>query len=358
MSGSDDGSWTNPIRFKDMFGVFVLSPDEVEFRTGVTSGHSIVVSDSERRGILASIIERILSPHSVHSRPWNATESELLFELMPQLEESGVAAGGTGQAKSSSNSSTTILRKPVAQARLAIVGHGVLGEAIRTLLVDLPCGPPAVIESSSSAKKSHDDAFAPAEQPAASGRVLARPTCHSQWIATLQSYDWVIAAQDCFEPEELAALNKAALELRLPWSLVCFDGYEGWVGPTFVPGQTACFGCFRKRLFAAATEPKHVFSEPGVKVHRLSSPWSVGLESRPWISLIASMFALDVIAASEGKGFTLGHFLTVHRLHLTFQREAVLRLPRCEDCGPRHDAPRSNVFSHLLSTRPPGPAER
>jgi len=56
----------------------------------------------------------------------------------------------------------------------------------------------------------------------------------------------------------------------------------------------------------------------------------------------------------EGRCFTLNHILIVHRLNLTFERESVLRLPRCPDCSPRGNAPKTNVFSHLLSTRQKG----
>jgi bacteriocin biosynthesis cyclodehydratase domain-containing protein len=149
----------------------------------------------------------------------------------------------------------------------------------------------------------------------------------------------------------LAALNKAALRCKVPWSLVCLDGHEGWVGPTFVPGQTACFSCFRRRLFAGAAEPKHVFADMAVKVHRVPSPWSAGPETRAWVSLITAIFALELIAAMRGRSFTFNHMLIVHRLNLTFQREAVLRLPRCPDCSPREGGPTPNVFAHVLSTR-------
>jgi hypothetical protein len=63
------------------------------------------------------------------------------------------------------------------------------------------------------------------------------------------------------------------------------------------------------------------------------------------------MFALELIAAMQGRSFTLNNILIVHRLNLTFQRESVLRLPRCPDCSQRGDAPTVNVFSHVLSTR-------
>jgi len=358
MPGHNRDDWTDGIHFRDIFGVFVTGPDDVEFRTGTTSGRSIVVSDSERRGILGNIIEKLVSAQTALSRPWNEAELELLDELMPQLQENGIidfedARRATFQEPASS---FALVNKPMSQARIAIVGHGVLGQAVRGLLRGLPCKAFNFIESSSVAKSgefpvSTSQSPSSATQPIEYGEPIPRPAGHDKWLEVLNGHDWIIAAQDCFEPEELAALNRAALQMKLPWSLVCFDGYEGWVGPTFVPERTACFSCFRQRLFAGATEPKHVFSDPGVKVYRPSSPWSIGAEAAPWLSLIASMFALDVIAAMEGKGFTLNNFLVVHRLNLTFQRESVLRLPRCEDCSPVRNAPSLNVFANLLSTR-------
>lgn len=346
------------IRFKAIFGIFVVSPDDVEFRTGATTGKSVVLSDPERRGLLGPMIGRILSTDEARNRAWNEAESEVLRELLPQLQEKGVIEwDGQAQVLNEGRGAfIPLLRKPVTDARVAIVGHGVLGEAVGRFLTSMPCASLTVVESSSVAKSGNAQAVDIVGQFPNSDRMtprrqLARPTTESSWIGALEGHDWIIAAQDSFEPEELAVLNKAAMQLVAPWSLVCFDGYEGWVGPTFLPGQTACFTCFRRRLFAGAGEPKHIFAEPGVKVYRVPAPWSVGPEASAWVSLIASMFAHEVVAVMNGRGFTISNLLVVHRLNLTFQREPVLRLPRCPDCAPRSDVPRLNVFSHLLTTR-------
>lgn len=358
MESCDPLPSASSIRIKEVFGIFVASPDDIEFRTGTTTGRSLVLSDPERRGLLGPIIGRILSLDEARDRPWNDAESEVLRELIPQLEESGVIECD-GQAKllnEGRGAFIPLLQKPITDARIAIVGHGVLGEAVRRFLTGMPCASLTMVESSSVAKAGIAQAVDIVGQlPNSSGMTsqtqLARPTTESGWSGALAGHDWVIAAQDSFEPEELAALNKAALHLGVPWSLVCFDGYEGWVGPTFLPGQTACFTCFRRRLFAGASEPKHIFTEPGIKVYRVPAPWLVGPEAGAWVSLIASMFAHEVVAVMNGRGFTINNLLVVHRLNLTFQREPVLRLPRCPDCAPRSNAPRLNVFSHLLTTR-------
>jgi bacteriocin biosynthesis cyclodehydratase domain-containing protein len=354
MSNSDSVPSAEEIRLKDVFGVFVLSSNDVEFRTGSTSGKSFLVSDPEQRGLLGSVVEKIVSPQSMQTRPWNEAERELLRELMPELQRNGIVTSDDERqtANDARGFSISLLNKPLTEARIGIVGDGILGDAIRHLMRDIPCASITVIESSSVPKPRGQ--VRPLTQPALiSESPLIRPTTHTEWIQTINAHDWIIAAQDSFEPEELTALNRAALQLGIPWSLVCFDGYEGWVGPTFVPDQTACFSCFRTRLYAGAAEPKHIFRDASVKVYRVPSPWAIGPESNAWVSLIASMFTLELIATMNGRGFTCNNMLSVHRLNLTFQRESVLRLPRCEECSPRRNAPRPNVFSNILATRVP-----
>jgi bacteriocin biosynthesis cyclodehydratase domain-containing protein len=331
------------VRLKNTYGVFVLGPDDVEFRTGSLSGPSCVVSDSGRRGLLADVIKKLLFPEEIR-RNWNQSETELLGEIIPQLQENGIVEGDASEGAPIPGKGLrgAALQKPLADAHIAIVGHGVLGKAIHALLESAPCGSITMCESSS---------------VAGAGDVTGRdklPQGASEWKQAIRNCDWVIAAQDCFEPEELAALNKASLDLGIPWSLVCFDGYEGWVGPTFVPGQTACFTCFRQRLFASAGEPKYVFMDPSVRVHRVPSPWLAGPATAAWVNLITSMFALELVAVTEGHGFTLNHMLIVNRLNLTFERESLLRLPRCPDCSRGGGGPRVNVFANLLKTRPEG----
>lgn len=352
------------IRINDAYGVCIIGPDDVQFRTGSASGTACIVSDPDRRGLLGPVIERLISMDVEQRRPWNEAELELLRQVVPPLQEAGVIESSVAQMAprpESHGSVSPAIPEDLSQSRVAIVGDGILGRAVSALLSDMPCGSITVIESSSVSElgrgmgvESTSRTCGGHAADGASTRVVQRPRDAEHWTQVAEASDWIVAAQDSFEPEELAALDTAALRSSIPWSLVCFDGYEGWIGPTFVPGQTACFSCFSRRLFASAGTPKHIFIDPEIQVHRVPAPWSSGLETGAWVSLIASIFALELVAATQGRSFTFNQMLIVHRLNLTFQRESVLRLPRCPRCSPQHDAPRPNVFAQFLTTRGQG----
>src|SRR5580658_9839459 len=87
MAASDSLNPKRSIRFKDTYGIFVLNADNVQFRTGSLSGPACVVSDSERRGLLASVIEKLLASQGMPSRPWNESEAALLAEVIPELQQ-------------------------------------------------------------------------------------------------------------------------------------------------------------------------------------------------------------------------------------------------------------------------------
>src|SRR5262249_26172986 len=161
------------------------------------SGTSCLVSDPERRGLLGSIIERLVSLEAAQRRPWNKAEIELLDEIVPPLQESGIIEVDGQQQVAGAGYSAPLLRKALQEARIAIVGHGVLGRAVRALLTDMPCGPITVIESSSVARANVKGTgpLGGASRPSADATVaeqsLSRPRDAAQWTEAVGGQDWV-----------------------------------------------------------------------------------------------------------------------------------------------------------------------
>lgn len=62
--------------------------------------------------------------------------------------------------------------------------------------------------------------------------------------------DLNVVVVDHYLHRELEAINKAALAEGKPWLLIKPTGVEIWIGPVFIPGQTACWECLATRIRA------------------------------------------------------------------------------------------------------------
>ncbi len=61
--------------------------------------------------------------------------------------------------------------------------------------------------------------------------------------------DWWILAEEAHDPDLPTAFDKFAHRQGVPWLLVrLLEAHEGWVGPLFVPGDTASFASLEARL--------------------------------------------------------------------------------------------------------------
>lgn len=319
-------------RLRETLGLYVRSSDEIEFRIGTTNGEHIVLSDGERRGLLARVIERLAFPHE---RELNAEERLFLEELIPQLRQ-----GGLLEEPPEALAPQSLLSVPLTEARLAVVGDGFLGVRLAELLSPVGFRELLVLRSSGTAKT------------APRAEAEPRPTSIEQWRSSLFRFDWVIAAQDCFEPEELRAINDERLHTRRPWSLLCYDGREAWIGPTFAPASTACFSCYERRLLSGPKDVRNVLGEPGVRMMRLPQPGLGGAHASLLMTYVASLFAMDVCALMNGEGFTLGSMVVVNLVTMAMQRETVLRIPRCPVCSRTRGEPAVNVFASILPSEP------
>lgn len=112
------------------------------------------------------------------------------------------------------------------------------------------------------------------------------------------------------------------------------DGIEAWIGPAVVPGETACWNCFRLRRLGAADYPQTaheldaaVLNAPGQPRARALLAPMAGIAGQ-WLAMEAIKF-LAPYTGSDLRGRFMVHNLisgesTLHR---------VLRMPWCEICG-------------------------
>ncbi|MEK7867046.1 MAG: TOMM precursor leader peptide-binding protein [Planctomycetota bacterium] len=138
-----------------------------------------------------------------------------------------------------------------------------------------------------------------------------------------------VVHEEVMRPSEMRGWNRARLDSRRPWLLVSLQGSWARVGPLFVPGETACWGCYRARLASHRAHPD---------------------AERAWAALDRSLgpsgpdrhaAAVAALAAAEVERFTrrhappllAGRVFVVDLETLEGGSESVWAVPGCPDCG-------------------------
>jgi bacteriocin biosynthesis cyclodehydratase domain-containing protein len=144
--------------------------------------------------------------------------------------------------------------------------------------------------------------------------------------------DLDLVLTDDYLREGLRAVNDQALERRRPWLLARPVGCTIWLGPLFVPGQTACWECLALRLRANRPTDSYVVAR------------QPGLVEPPPLARAAVHAGLHIawnMLASEASSFLVrgdlpdrrGSILTLDTLGWKSERHAVTRVWHCAACG-------------------------
>jgi bacteriocin biosynthesis cyclodehydratase domain-containing protein len=140
--------------------------------------------------------------------------------------------------------------------------------------------------------------------------------------------DLVVCAPAAGELPCLAAWNEQALAAAQPWlQILPFDGRYATVGPLYLPGDTGCYECFRRRRAAVLGAADEL-----ALLEKVPAAYPSGPAFDAVLGGLAAAVALHWLVLDDHyapAGFyglellpTLA--LTVHHLH---------RVPRCEACS-------------------------
>ena len=158
-----------------------------------------------------------------------------------------------------------------------------------------------------------------------------------------------IVAVDDYLESSIGPFNKRALAERRPWMLVKPIGNILWIGPFFVPRQTACWECLAQRLRSNRQMEAFLYS-----LDRDRAPMKTSLASHP----IYSAAAFNLVAAEAMKIAVSGRsralestVVTLDVRTLEMQHHAVTRRPQCLACGNHAYRNRSAVPIALASSK-------
>lgn len=149
--------------------------------------------------------------------------------------------------------------------------------------------------------------------------------------SAVKHHDFVVYTATRMFPELEARINEATQETNTPWTTGQILGFDGLVGPAIFPGETACFECFRSRMYSNLKNPRG-YDE---YCQMLEDDDHLATASLPGFSrLVAGTLSLDLLhLLSYGVGYTAGRVVTVDGNTLEMEENEVLKLPRCEACG-------------------------
>lgn len=149
----------------------------------------------------------------------------------------------------------------------------------------------------------------------------------------VDAVDFVAAVADRPSRALMRTVNERALATDTPWLAGQVLGCDGVVGPTVFPGETACYACFEDRLRSNAPNPT------ACERYLDASP-SDGHDSHPSLKRIVAGYVGRELShlLGYGSGYTAGRVLTIDGHSLSFAANDVLKVPRCDCCGPDHGA--------------------
>lgn len=145
----------------------------------------------------------------------------------------------------------------------------------------------------------------------------------------------VVAAPTPPELPRLEEWNRRALAARTPWLQVLpFDGRMTAIGPLYVPGETACYECYRRRRAANVAYP--VADYWALEASPASYPSPPPL--RHMAVGLAAMLALQWLSDRLGNEAQSRVPATMHALTwsgtVQLDSHPVHRVPRCPVCFP------------------------
>lgn len=319
-------------RLRRHVSVVAHSADVVELRDGVWNPVSVTLSDDEQQGTLTRIVRFVDGDHSVAriAREVGASRSQV-EDVLDRLRELSLLDDGSSLLDHYVERTLPTLLpfggSPSVESTSALVmGHGVVPAEV-AMLVNRALGEGAAeVHGEDSPSVKH---------------LLGEP--HAAELDGFEFEEWcepflswrgrcVVWASEVVRPDHLRILNRLALHLGTTWVHACADGPFLLVGPTFVPGRTACYECLDQRLLMNLREARSYqnYKQALVdgRVAGSTAPLEVTLAA-----LLAAHTSFEVLSVlTTGAGFTVGRLLAIYLPTMEFAFNEVLRVPGCGAC--------------------------
>lgn len=154
--------------------------------------------------------------------------------------------------------------------------------------------------------------------------------------SALAGVDFVVNCADEGNLGLVFKLNRVCLNLAIPWTSASPGGLEIILGPTVIPGETACYMCYSMRLVACADSPETEFKYQSFLDRRKHDDSGRHANLVSGVALAGQMAALEAVKAVSGFAppACRGRVVVFDLRELTAGKHVVLRKPWCPACFP------------------------
>lgn len=295
-----------------------IDDDRIEFRTGPGSTPVLTLTDADGEGKLGPLLRQLAAGADVRDvlRPFEGDDRAEVASVIHRLLDDDVLRDRSELATRTSIDSYVAVHPlldadsidPHLSDRLLLISAGDTGRLLASDLRDAGFDNLALREPDGSGPRAGTD-------------------LEGDWLEDeIGRADCVLLTTDRPAPELHRTVNEAAHETETRWLSGRIRGFQGFVGPTVVPGETACDECFRTRYLANLDERASylAFERAGGAVETLA----------PFSRVLAGYLALDLLQLLvNGTGLTAGRVLQFDFFEMSVESNAVLKLPRCRTCG-------------------------
>lgn len=326
-------------RVKPQFTVVAHDADLVELREGVWNATSITLADQGGGGRLLAVVDaldgtatvtEIAERAGVQVRDVQDVCGQLLNARALELSPSSALDHYLSALMPANSVPVDAAPAPLTDRTALVLGDGEIADQSYDHLRASLEVPVARFADEDLWRRLREDNLAARDRDALDGERLAD---EFQEFAGA----FLVVAVDVVNPILLRNLNRVALGLGTPWVHAACDGPFLIVGPTVVPGRSACYECFERRVALNMRETESYIRYKRALARgkaRLGRP----VLPSPVLSLIASLVSLEAVNhIVAGSTFTIGKALTVYLPTMEFCFHEVLRLPSCRVCVPRRE---------------------
>jgi len=240
-------------------------------------------------------------------------------------------------------------------ATVSVVGMGPVGAAAAIALAaagvgTLRCADPGIVLPS-------DPYLNPQLQPGDAGQPRAEVVCrkaaalaptvhatpYTQPVETdedaariVAGSDFAIGCADQSMANAMYRLNRACLQEGIRWTAGSVSAFEGIVGPTVTPFETACYLCYRMRAVACTENPEEEFAHLRFLDRRKRDDSGRRENLVFGAAIVGNLLAMEAFRALLGIPLAAsGRILVCDFMDSTLQKHVVLRKPWCPACFPK-----------------------